>query len=116
MISAKAFVQPTNTNTKSLIHTLAGSKAAVGTSDVMEVNTSHLTLFTDLCAGFVGPLRIYRPQAQMALQNGRTSVPPASTFTGDNRRRRSKANKSNEYTCLYDCASVCVCEAGRLLF
>lgn len=64
-----------NADTKSLILGLPlnHSKAAVGSSEVMEVNVSHLTLFTDLCVEFASPLRICRPQAHMEgaeLQNG----------------------------------------------
>ncbi len=64
-----------NTDTKSLVLGLAlnHSKAAVGSSEVMEVSVSHLTLSTDLCVEFASPLRICRPQAHMEgaeLQNG----------------------------------------------
>lgn len=53
-ILVKHCVQPTrgNTDTKSLI---SHSKAAVGSSDVMEVDVSHLTLFTDLRVEFSAP-------------------------------------------------------------
>lgn len=52
---------------KSLIVGAAFShlKAAVGSSEMMEVNISHLTLFTDPSKNFVILLRICRPQADV---------------------------------------------------
>lgn len=96
------------------------SKAAVGSSEVMEVNESHLTLFTDLCVEFSSLLRICRPQAHMEgakLQNGWVASPlflsraVASTFTESHWRgrgaHRSKGNKSNADT-LPVCVWLCV--------
>ena len=119
-----------NTDTKSLVLGLAlnHSKAAVGSSEVMEVNVSHLILFTDLCVEFASPVRMCRPQADMEgaspLFLGRAV---ASTFTESHRRgrgaHRSKGNKSKAYTlpvcvalrvnasvytCVHACIRLCV--------
>ena len=62
----------------------------MGTSDVMEVDASHLTFLTDLCVAFVDPSRVGTRIPKMAALSFLIRA-AASTFT---LHRGSGGNKS----------------------
>lgn len=82
----------------------------MGTSDVMEVDASHLTFLTDLCVEFVDPLRVGTQSPKMAAPRFLTGA-AASTFTlrKESAEERGKLIKGMYlFVWLHICLCVCV--------
>lgn len=87
----------------------------MGTSDVMEVDASHLTFLTDLCVEFVDPMRVGTRSPKMAAPRFLTGA-AASTFAlrKEGAEERGEINQRHVPVCVAAHLFMCVgaCGAG----